>query len=39
MGNATNSCRLETDHNQVGCRLPAVEHYKPHPYAQTLLGT
>ncbi|GKA86816.1 hypothetical protein Tco_0808527 [Tanacetum coccineum] len=22
--------------NQVGCRLPAVEHFKPQPYGQTL---
>ncbi|GJU85387.1 hypothetical protein Tco_1292933 [Tanacetum coccineum] len=26
-------------HNQVDCKLPAVEHYKPQPYAQTLSGT
>ncbi|GKB38832.1 hypothetical protein Tco_0883774, partial [Tanacetum coccineum] len=25
--------------NQVGCRLPVVEHYKPQPYAQTLRDT
>nr|GEX80542.1 hypothetical protein [Tanacetum cinerariifolium] len=27
------------EHSQTGCRLPAVEHYNPQPYAQTLHGT
>nr|GEZ65518.1 hypothetical protein [Tanacetum cinerariifolium] len=27
------------EHSQAGCRLPAMKHYKPQPYAQTLHGT
>ncbi|GKD64148.1 hypothetical protein Tco_1306256 [Tanacetum coccineum] len=39
VGTANNSGHTAAEHSQVGCRLPAVEHYKPQPYAQTLLGT
>nr|GFB77343.1 hypothetical protein [Tanacetum cinerariifolium] len=27
------------EHSQAGCKLLAVEHYKPQPYAQTLHDT
>nr|GEU59897.1 retrovirus-related Pol polyprotein from transposon TNT 1-94 [Tanacetum cinerariifolium] len=39
VGTADNTGHTVADYNQVGCRLPAVEHCKPHPYAQTLPGT
>ncbi|GKD56428.1 hypothetical protein Tco_1289815 [Tanacetum coccineum] len=39
VGTADNTDHIAAEHNQVGCRLPAVEHCKPHPYAQTLTGT
>ncbi|GJX48994.1 ribonuclease H-like domain-containing protein [Tanacetum coccineum] len=39
VGTADNIDHIAAEHNQVGCRLPAVEHCKPHPYAQTLTGT
>ncbi|GJU10105.1 hypothetical protein Tco_1132501 [Tanacetum coccineum] len=38
VGTADNIDHTTAEHNQVGCRLPAVEHCKPHPYAQTLPG-
>ncbi|GJS83210.1 hypothetical protein Tco_0749751 [Tanacetum coccineum] len=39
VGTADNTGHTTAEHNQVGCRLPAVEHIKPQPYAQTLPGT
>ncbi|GKG32649.1 hypothetical protein Tco_0430159 [Tanacetum coccineum] len=39
VGTASNTDHTEAEHKQVGCRLPAVEHYKPQPCAQTLHGT
>ncbi|GKB52335.1 hypothetical protein Tco_0903088 [Tanacetum coccineum] len=39
VGTANNTSHIAAEHNQVGCRLPAVEHCKPQPYVQTLLGT
>ncbi|GKG42018.1 hypothetical protein Tco_0473769, partial [Tanacetum coccineum] len=34
-----NTGHTVVEHTQVGCRLPAVEHYKPYPCAQTLPST
>ncbi|GKF19789.1 hypothetical protein Tco_0068427 [Tanacetum coccineum] len=39
VGTADNTGHTTAEHNQVGCRLSAVEHCKPQPYAQTLPGT
>ncbi|GKF11688.1 hypothetical protein Tco_0049614, partial [Tanacetum coccineum] len=39
VGTADNTGHTAAEHNQVGCRLPALEHCKPQPYAQTLPGT
>ncbi|GJU64057.1 hypothetical protein Tco_1245892 [Tanacetum coccineum] len=39
VGTADNTDHTVAEHNQVGCKLPAVEHCKPQPYAQTLPGT
>ncbi|GJV82986.1 hypothetical protein Tco_1522884 [Tanacetum coccineum] len=36
MGTADSTGRTIVGRNQVGCRLPTVEHYKPQLYAQTL---
>ncbi|GKB34484.1 hypothetical protein Tco_0879426, partial [Tanacetum coccineum] len=36
VGTADNTDHTVVEHNQVGCRLPAVEHYKPQLCAQTL---
>ncbi|GJY14035.1 hypothetical protein Tco_0383344 [Tanacetum coccineum] len=33
---ADNTGHTAADHNQVGCKLPAVEHYKPQPSARAL---
>ncbi|GKA34212.1 hypothetical protein Tco_0720641 [Tanacetum coccineum] len=38
MGTADNIGHTTAEHNQVGCRLPAVEHCKPQPYAQNNSG-
>ncbi|GKF81659.1 hypothetical protein Tco_0240261 [Tanacetum coccineum] len=39
VGTAENTDHTTAEHNQVGCRLPVVEHCKPQPYSQTLTGT
>ncbi|GJT30083.1 hypothetical protein Tco_0910358, partial [Tanacetum coccineum] len=39
VGTTDSTGHTAAEHNQVGCRLLAVEHYKPQPYAQTLPGT
>ncbi|GJZ40311.1 hypothetical protein Tco_0586874, partial [Tanacetum coccineum] len=39
VGTTDNTDHIVAKHNQVGCRLPVVEHYKPQSYAQTLPGT
>ncbi|GKC54907.1 hypothetical protein Tco_1077652 [Tanacetum coccineum] len=39
VGTTDNTGHTAVEHNQVGCRLPVVEHCKPQPYAQTLSGT
>ncbi|GJV21614.1 hypothetical protein Tco_1370634 [Tanacetum coccineum] len=39
VGTTDNTDHTMAEHNQVGCKLPAVEHYKPQPYAQTHPGT
>ncbi|GJR31498.1 hypothetical protein Tco_1107730 [Tanacetum coccineum] len=36
VGTADSTGHTVVERNQVGCRLPAVEHYKPQPYAQIL---
>ncbi|GKD49469.1 hypothetical protein Tco_1278445 [Tanacetum coccineum] len=33
VGTTDNTGHTKAEHNQVGCRLPAVEHCKPQPYA------
>ncbi|GKA62169.1 hypothetical protein Tco_0761688 [Tanacetum coccineum] len=38
-GTADNTDHTMAEHNQVGCRLPVVEHCIPQPYAQTLPST
>ncbi|GKD41826.1 hypothetical protein Tco_1266471 [Tanacetum coccineum] len=38
-GTANNTGHTAAEHSQVGCSLPAVEHYKPQPYARTLHDT
>ncbi|GJX81994.1 hypothetical protein Tco_0331475 [Tanacetum coccineum] len=38
VGTAANTDHTAAEHNQMGCRLPAVEHCKLQPYAQTLHG-
>ncbi|GKA17645.1 hypothetical protein Tco_0697482 [Tanacetum coccineum] len=39
VGTADNIGHTMAEHTQVGCRLPAVEHYKPQPCARTLPDT
>ncbi|GKC83794.1 hypothetical protein Tco_1139511, partial [Tanacetum coccineum] len=39
VGTADNTDHIAAEHNQVGCRLPIVEHCKPQPCAQTLPST
>nr|GFC25946.1 hypothetical protein [Tanacetum cinerariifolium] len=39
VGTADNTGHTMIEHTQVGCRLPAVEHYKPQSCARTLPGT
>ncbi|GKD73906.1 hypothetical protein Tco_1332188, partial [Tanacetum coccineum] len=39
VGTADNIGHTVAEHNQVGCRLPTVEHYKLQPCAQTLPDT
>ncbi|GJR07804.1 hypothetical protein Tco_0790456 [Tanacetum coccineum] len=39
VGTTDNTGHTTDEPNQVGCRLPAVEHCKPQPYAQTLPRT
>ncbi|GKE83089.1 hypothetical protein Tco_1553089, partial [Tanacetum coccineum] len=39
VGTADSTDHTMVEHTQVGCRLPALEHYKHQPYAQTLPGT
>ncbi|GKG08399.1 hypothetical protein Tco_0334231, partial [Tanacetum coccineum] len=39
VGTADSSGHTMARHTQVGCRLPALEHYKPQPCARTLHGT
>nr|GFA13782.1 hypothetical protein [Tanacetum cinerariifolium] len=38
-GTTDSTDHTAAEHNQVGCRLPAVEHCKPQPYPQTLPDT
>ncbi|GKB91360.1 hypothetical protein Tco_0963632, partial [Tanacetum coccineum] len=39
VGTTDNISHTAVEHNQVGCRLLALEDYKPQPCAQTLPGT
>ncbi|GKA19023.1 hypothetical protein Tco_0698938 [Tanacetum coccineum] len=39
VGTADSNGHTMAGHTQVGCRLPALEHYKPQPCARTLHGT
>nr|GEY36908.1 hypothetical protein [Tanacetum cinerariifolium] len=39
VGTADNTDHTAAEHNQAGCRLPAVERCKPQPCAQTLPDT
>ncbi|GJU00086.1 putative reverse transcriptase domain-containing protein [Tanacetum coccineum] len=39
VGTVDNTGHTAAKHNQVGCKLPVLEHYKPQPYAQTLPDT
>ncbi|GKE95165.1 hypothetical protein Tco_1580020, partial [Tanacetum coccineum] len=39
VGTTDNTSHTVVEHTQVGFRLPAVEHYKPQPCAQTLPST
>ncbi|GJU92957.1 hypothetical protein Tco_1317713 [Tanacetum coccineum] len=38
-GTADNTGHTAAEHNQVDCKLPALEYCKPQAYAQTLPGT
>ncbi|GJR65143.1 hypothetical protein Tco_0011208 [Tanacetum coccineum] len=38
-GTADNTGHTAAEHNQVDCKLPALEYCKPQPYAQTLPST
>ncbi|GKG36906.1 hypothetical protein Tco_0447079, partial [Tanacetum coccineum] len=39
VGTADYTGHTVVEHTQVGCRLPAVVHYKPQPCVQTLPST
>ncbi|GJU70574.1 hypothetical protein Tco_1256833 [Tanacetum coccineum] len=39
VGTIDSTGHIVAEHDQLCCRLPAVEHYKPQPCARTLPGT